>query len=417
MPIDLKVAGDENSCRATAQQLTSLADGIHNGGTAFHTARSESENLWHGSAGDAFRDRMQPIGQHTDDIANQSRTAGQALHEFADDLTTVKARMNQARQIAQSAGLLVNGDSIADAKAPPPVQGPAPSGGQPAMTPEVAQARADSQRQQQAYQQAQQTVSDARKLEQNAHNELERKMTAWQTMLKDASDQKYWLVAGVGTGSVGTAIARANKWAEVAQARGEQAQIWRSVADRLKDPYDISRSAAQAGVYEKDAAKFESLLKSDSTLTAGLRGTKIGDLLKASVDDIPGVTGKLGSVAEKIPVVGGLLALGQTGYDIAADKDKSVGAVAKHVGADMGGFVAGTAATEGALALAGTVGLAGGPVTLAAVGIGIGVAYGVGEVVNHWPEISHWAGDTASDIGHGVENAGKAVGHFFSSIF
>ncbi|MEW2501498.1 MULTISPECIES: hypothetical protein [unclassified Amycolatopsis] len=55
--------------------------------------------------------------------------------------------------------------------------------------------------------------------------------------------------------------------------------------------------------------------------------------------------------------------------------------------------------------------------TLAAVGIGVGVAYGVGEVVNHWPEISHGAGDTAQDIGHGVENAGKAVGHFFSSIF
>lgn len=79
--------------------------------------------------------------------------------------------------------------------------------------------------------------------------------------------------------------------------------------------------------------------------------------------------------------------------------------------------MAGTAATEGALALAGTVGLAGGPVTLAAVGIGIGVAYGVGEVVNDWPEISHCAGDTATDIGHGVENAGNAVGNFFSSIF
>ncbi|NKQ59056.1 hypothetical protein HFP15_40060 [Amycolatopsis sp. K13G38] len=236
-------------------------------------------------------------------------------------------------------------------------------------------------------------------------------------MLKDASDQKYWLAAGVTTGVVGAAINKANKWAEIAQTRTEQAQIWRNVADRLKDPYDISRTAAQAGAYEQDAAKFENLLKSDSTLTAGLRGTKIGDLLKASVDDIPGVAGKLGSVAEKIPVVGGLLAIGQTGYDIVDDKDKSAGAIAKHVGADMGGFVAGTAATEGALALAGTVGLAGGPVTLAAVGIGVGVAYGVGEVVNHWPEISHWAGGVATDVGHGVENAGKAVGHFFSSIF
>jgi ABC-type transporter Mla subunit MlaD len=242
-------------------------------------------------------------------------------------------------------------------------------------------------------------------------------MNAWQTMLKDAGDQKYWLVAGVTTGTVGTAIAKADKWAEVARARTEQAQIWRSVADKLKDPYDISRTAAQAGVYEKDAAKFEQLVKSDRTLTAGLSGTKIGDLLKANLNDVTGVAGKLGSVAEKVPVVGGLLAAGQTVYDVMHDNNKSAGAIAQHVGADMGGFVAGTAATEGAMALAATIGVAGGPVTLAAVGIGVGVAYGVGEVVNHWPEISHWAGDTAGDIGHGVENATKAVGNFFSSVF
>nr|WP_297537470.1 SAV_915 family protein [Amycolatopsis sp.] len=119
----------------------------------------------------------------------------------------------------------------------------------------------------------------------------------------------------------------------------------------------------------------------------------------------------------KVPVVGGLLATGQTVYDVMNDDNKSAGAIAQHVGADMGGFVAGTAATEGAMALAATIGVAGGPVTLAAVGIGIGVACGVGEVVNHWPEISHWAGDTASDVGHGVENATKAVGNFFSSVF
>jgi hypothetical protein len=39
MGIGLRVAGDEQSCRAAAQQLTSLAEGIIKGGTAFYTAQ------------------------------------------------------------------------------------------------------------------------------------------------------------------------------------------------------------------------------------------------------------------------------------------------------------------------------------------------------------------------------------------
>lgn len=407
--IDLRVAGDESSCRSTADALSTLGEGITRGVTSFYTARSESESLWSGTAGDAFRERMGPGARHADDVADHTRAAGQALHAFADDLATVKSRMNQAREIAASASLTVDGDTIEEPHAPPPTGEPA------LMIPEAARAQQSFQRQQYAYYQAQQAVTEARALERNAHNALEQKMNAWQTMLQDASDQKAWLIVGSGAGVVGTAITRADKWAEVAQTRSEQARIWRSVADRLKDPYGISRTAAQAGVYEQDAAKFEKLLKSDSRLAFGLRGTKVGDLLSGNLEELPKIGEKLGVIGEKIPVVGAVLAVGQTIYD--SRHDKSVGEVAQYAGADLGGFLAGTAATEGTLAGAAAIGLSGGPVTLAAVGVGVGVAYGVGEVVNHWPEISHWAGHTASDIGHGVANAGHAVGHFFSGVF
>jgi uncharacterized protein YukE len=68
MGINIEVAGDENTCRATATALTTVSQGISNGATAFHTARSESESLWQGQAGDAFRSRLQPIGQSVDNI-------------------------------------------------------------------------------------------------------------------------------------------------------------------------------------------------------------------------------------------------------------------------------------------------------------------------------------------------------------
>ena len=253
-------------------------------------------------------------------------------------------------------------------------------------------------------------------------------MNAWQTMLKDAKDQWVFLAVGTPTSIVGAEVDKADEWGELAETRSGQAKTWQSVADRLTDPYDISRTAAQAGVYGSEAAKLESLSASASKLTFGARGNVVGNFLKLNMGDITNLSGKLGQIAEKIPVLGAGLSVVQTGWDIANDPNKSAGSVLKHVGSDMGGFVAGTAATEGTLALAATVGLAGGPVTLAAVGIGIGVAYGVGELVNHWPEVQHWAENTAETVTrdvadgvatteHAIGNAAQAVGSFFSKLF
>ena len=428
MGINIEVAGDENSCRATATALTTVSQGISNGATAFHTARSESESLWQGQAGDAFRSRLQPIGQSVDNISGQTQTAAQALHTFADSLITVKSRMNQARSMASAAGIPVNGNVIETPGAPAPVQGPTASGGPPPMTPQAAQAMQDFQTRQQAYGQIQQTVNEARTIESNAHAALGQQMNAWQTMLKDAESQWVFLAIGTPTSVVGAEVDKADEWGELAETRSNQAKIWQSVADRLKDPYDISRTAAQAGVYEAEASKLDSLSASASRLTFGLRGNMVGNFLKLNMGDITNLSGKLGQIAEKIPVLGAGLAVVQTGWDIGTDPDKSAGSVLKHVGSDMGGFVAGTAATEGTLALAATVGLAGGPVTLAAVGIGIGVAYGVGELVNHWPQVQHWAENTAETVTHDVAdgvataehaigNAAQSVGSFFSKVF
>ena len=424
--IDLRIAGDEQSCRDTADQLIALADTVNQGGTAFHTARSESETLWTGKAGDVFRDRLQPIGTKVDDVADQSHAAAQALHGFADDLTTAKSRMNQARSIAAAAGLKIDGDTIEQPQAPPPIQGPAPAGTTPPATPEYEAQQQQYQREQTAYQQAAQTAAEARTIEQNAHNTLDQKMNAFQTMLQDANDQKYWLIAGNTTGPLGTAIEQTNKWGEIAETRATQLDMLKKLIGETDDPFREAVAARAAGVFEQTAAQAANAESSNSKLALGLKGTKLGDLLASNANDLLKLDGTLGSVAEKIPVIGAVVAVDQTVFD--SRNAKNVGDVAKAAGADMGGFVAGTAATEGTLAAAAAFGLAGGPVTLAAVGIGAGVAFGVGEVVNHWGAITHGVADAANAVGsgvehaatavgHGVADAAKSVGHFFSSIF
>jgi uncharacterized protein YukE len=412
--IDLRVLGDVQSCRNTAEQLTSLAEGAIQGGTAFHTARSESETLWTGQAGDAFRERLQPLAAGVDDIADHSRTAGQALHQFADDLTTVNARMGQARSIATAAGLRVSGDAILEPEAPTP-QGPNANGTKPAETPEYTAAIRNYQAQQAAYRSAAQTAQEARKIEQNAHGALGEKMSAFEAILKDANDQKYFLIASNTTGPLGTAIEQADKWGKIAQTRGNQLDMLKRLIGETDDPYREAVAARAAGVFEQTAAQAAHAEEANAKLSLGLKGTRLGDVLAYNANNLLKLDGALGSVAEKIPVVGGVIAVGQTIYD--SRNAKSPGDVVKNAGADVGGFLAGTAATEGALAAAAAVGVAGGPVTLAAVGIGIGVSFGVGEVVNHWGGITHGVEDAAETVGDGVGDAAKSVGHFFGSIF
>ncbi|MGH3834015.1 MAG: hypothetical protein ACRDRS_26855 [Pseudonocardiaceae bacterium] len=118
--LDLRVAGDLWSCRDTATQLRSLSSGIIDASTSFHQARGESETLWLGQAGDAFRDRIGPIATSTNQIADRTLEVSQGLHAFADDLSTVRSRMDQAREVATAAGLTVNGDTIEASLEPDP---------------------------------------------------------------------------------------------------------------------------------------------------------------------------------------------------------------------------------------------------------------------------------------------------------
>jgi hypothetical protein len=111
-------------------------------------------------------------------------------------------------------------------------------------------------------------------------------------------------------------------------------------------------------------------------------------------------------VASKIPIIGWGITAAGIGYDIHEGKPP---------GKAIFSGVTGTLAAMGVAAMVPGVGWA------AAAGIGAGLVVGVGAdwAYDHLvPDgVKHKIDDGLKDIGHGAENAGKSVGHFFTSIF
>lgn len=71
----------------------------------------------------------------------------------------------------------------------------------------------------------------------------------------------------------------------------------------------------------------------------------------------------------------------------------------------------GAGVTYGLLTAAAPLALAGGPFTLAAVGVGVVAAWGIGYVVDHhWDDIKDATGDTVEAVGDGVATGARKVG-------
>jgi hypothetical protein len=112
-------------------------------------------------------------------------------------------------------------------------------------------------------------------------------------------------------------------------------------------------------------------------------------------------------VLGKVPYAGVLVTLGQAVWDINQGKpvDQAVGSALISTGVGAG-------VTYGLLAAA-PLALAGGPFTLAAVGVGAAAAWGVGYVVDHhWDDIKDFGGDTAEAVGDGVGTTARKVGEW-----
>lgn len=208
MSLSIFVAGNPGSVRVSAEAIRQLGAGVEETATGWHRTRSGSEADWDGRAGDAFRDTAGRNGRDADVLAELFTGTADALTVFADDLDTVRSRMEQARQVAVSGGLKMMGESLILEPGPMP------------LPPE------EQKRQQKAFDDAKGTIEQARQLERAAHERL---------------------------------VDLLNRNAE-ALARIGQAEAWSKAAETATSPLALAAVAMDVRVTDATRAMFEKAL-------------------------------------------------------------------------------------------------------------------------------------------------------------
>ncbi len=379
MPISTFVAGDPQACYTCSQQITGFAGGMDQAAQSFGTANGNSESVWHGDAGNAFRDRTAGMNSGAAGIADQANSAASAVAALGDGLAGAKAQMRQAAEVAAEAGIEVQPNQCD----PMWIMDPArPVSVGPMTTTDSAKFAA----QQAAYSEALGIVVAARGIEKDAHAGLAGALNGIRAAAEDIKKGWYWLLESAGAGYVNGAIQQADKWSKIADANNEKAIQFRRFADeamRSGDPFWESKAFSPVRFYEGQVDDAAKVVAANSKLIAGAVDNPLVRIAGASAGDLPKIGPALGEFGKKIPVLGAIITGGQTVYDLQDAKDK--GDVVEVVAKDWGGFVAGTAATELLLLSA-----SGGPATFGAVAVGVGVAWGTSEIIDHWDTIADW---------------------------
>lgn len=408
MPIDTHIEGDAAECRATERWLGEVGRAARGAATAINGARTTSEGCWTGASAERFRATAGRLRADGDHAAEQAEKASRALGTFAAALDAAKNAMARARGIALAGGLTVAGEIIQD-----PVAAPAalPSGpGVPPPSP--AQARAHQQAvtaaadQAAAYEQARTVAEDARRDYDRAQQELQDILNPTRDVLQEIKNGLTWAsrVYGFPTGLYGGA----RKWAGIAQEFGDRARMWRELGRTPGlNPAVRAQAFDEMLANRSAAARAAGRAVDNGMLLRGALGSKAVDGVLRAMTANPGQllenrTGALSRAAtpvlKNVPYLGAAVTAFGVGADI-----KSGRGVGESVARNVIPFAAGTATTAGILA----VSAAGGPVTLAAVGAGMLVSYGVGKAVDAW-------GD---DVAEGVGEAKDWVGDKLGSIF
>lgn len=393
-PIDTTLFGDENSARATAQQLLGLAEGTHGLGNAFTTTRGSSE-FWQGASGDAFRNIVARSGGNATEVGEHLADCGQSLNCWADEIITVKTRITQARNVARLAGLRVT-----DTQVEPPVSpGPAPQRVTGPMSPDQeakfasavnAHGVAASNYAQQvaAYNEVVATVSQARGIEKAAHEALQQKFqhgTDTVTQLRTWVEKPLKATVGLAAGLSGM---QAKLMDSVDRSRNLVDLSKRILSDPNLTPTMRDKAEKALGVFYRTSSHGAQQLD-DIDRTIGALPQSVRNALQLKVADklvdwgVPGIT-KDTAILQKLPVIGTALVVGSTGVDIGTGKDP-----AKSVEKSAGSIAAGwgsTAIIEAGFDVAAATGWEPGPGWVVA-GVAIGgsvAAAGVGWVVDKY---------------------------------
>lgn len=383
MALNTELFGSPEQCREAGEWLSDkLARAVHDAASAIHRSGSRSESFWHGQAAEAFRKLMSDSGRSADELHQALQDGGRALTAFGDALFTIRARRDQAREVAVAGGLEVTQSAIL----PPQAQaGPAPqvpSQGRRVSGPEPDPEGAAHQAKQQAFEEAQQTMDQVRRDEKQAHDDLEGKLKAQSSILDYLGKNWYWMSASVVSSSAG-GLHQAAETFKLREGTHESLQTkWSSIyndssmtpSDRAKAGLNMLRHEARGTVAQN--AQQNPALK--------LNETKVGDRVfkaahaypaKSLVDDSTKLFAR-GSkaVLSKVPYVGAGITAFSTASSIAQGKDKS-----EAIGTSASTYVTGALVTAGAGLVLGS----GGWAVLGAVGVGAVASAGVGYAIEN----------------------------------
>lgn len=369
MPIDTRLPGDPGAVRTAA---TWLRDGLRASVAAAadeaHRTRRDSEAVWSGGAGDAFRSRLGTAVGPADALGEDATGSARALERWAGDLDSARAAMERARTLALDAGLVVTGDVIEE-PGPAPV---APAGADPVQAAAAADLHAG-------------------------------RVTAWNAAVQQSDEAHRILRAG--------------------------GEVLRSYANEVVGKWHLNATDFANGVVGGLAEKRRAALLARSTMLADaaeraralyLRSPG-GSAVARRAGEIEFVTqnraaalareadGWVGTVVRRAPVIGVAITAAGVGFDISQGKPPGK-AIASGIVSGLAAFGAGGAITT-ALVAAGVsnpIGWA----ALGAVGVGIGVGMAVDWAYDEWvPQ------DVRDGIDNGIEAAGEWAGDTWNAVF
>lgn len=372
--IDTFVEGDPGSCRETAEWLGRLSSGCHDIGTGLHRSRSESVTIWQGEAGESFRGEMRGNAGDADVLAEYFERSKVALEKFAAELDTVRSKVEQARGVAVQHGLTVTPTTIESPGPEPPkmpVEGPGTAVVE--RTPAEEHAVAEYQAKAKAFSEVGVTVHEARRIEQEAHEDLKSGLKMTKSLLEALVPQG-WSWAPVATGSYSGAYVTAKALDKVAQTAQSNADGYKSLlADPTFSQADRQQILRNHLDWEGKARPAASAAQS----AQGLDGVIPGD------DRLKGVLGKTVKGA-------GVVGIAATANSVRQDIEKGVPAdKAVTKGTASTAASAGVGAGMTALAAAGYIG--GVAATGGTLLIGTAVAAGVGWAVdNYYDDVKNW---------------------------
>ncbi|WP_030443097.1 hypothetical protein [Actinoplanes subtropicus] len=383
MPIDTHIEGDPSSIRGSADWLgKSLATAVDQSVTDLFAVRDQAETGWRGDAGPAFHSKMDTGGRDADKLRADVDKVSGAFHSYADDLTTAQTGMERARDIARQGGLTLQGDTIVD-----------PGAGPSLPTQPAAAATAD---QVNAYN-AQVTAYNDHQAKLTAFAEAEAQANASRSVINFAKDTlsnvlgdltSKPLIVAADFANDGIVGALAEKHVSILKA---QAEALRGESESLVAHY-LKTAGGTAESKALNLASWDKFLEADQVERSALR---IGSKFEA-----------------RLPVIGLALTAVDIGYDIHTGKP-----VGKAVISGVGGALAaaGTGMVIGTM-VAGPVGTVAGAVIGAGVGMltsgALDAAY---DRLAPGTKAAIEGGFNA--IGHGVEDAGEAVGHTASKVW